>query len=164
LLELLPGIHEHHCAKGRRGGFVERLNDGTYFGHIVEHVALELSEAAGIDVNFGKARYAGAPGVYNVIVAYKAEQGMRYLCGRRWNSSKRCSKAKHFRSKKTRRSEAHRCPHGIGAGHACDCRCGDDSQHSMVSHRRKQPRSTRLWKKRTHIQAAMSDRTSAIAV
>jgi cyanophycin synthetase len=79
LLEALPGIHEHHCAKGRPGGFVERLRDGTYFGHIVEHVALELSEAAGIPVNFGKARYAGRPGLYNVIVEYKSEAGMRYL-------------------------------------------------------------------------------------
>jgi len=79
LIDLLPGVREHHCALGRPGGFVERLRGGTYFGHIVEHVALELSEAAGTPVNFGKARYAGRPGLYNVIVEYKSEQGMRYL-------------------------------------------------------------------------------------
>ncbi|HEV2763725.1 MAG TPA: Mur ligase family protein [Pyrinomonadaceae bacterium] len=79
LLAALPGLNEHHCAKGRPGGFVERLRDGTYFGHVVEHVTLELSQAAGVAVNFGKARYAGAPGLYNVIVEYKAEQGMRFL-------------------------------------------------------------------------------------
>src|SRR4051812_49075043 len=47
LLELLPGLHEHACGKGYRGGFVERLREGTYFGHVVEHVAIELTNAAG---------------------------------------------------------------------------------------------------------------------
>jgi len=79
LLDLLPGIRQHHCAKGEPGGFVERLEEGTYFAHIVEHTALELSEGAGISVNLGKARYAGAPGLYDVIVEYKAEYGMRCL-------------------------------------------------------------------------------------
>jgi cyanophycin synthetase len=48
LLAALPGLHEHRCSRGHRGGFVERLNEGTYFAHIVEHVALELSGRAGI--------------------------------------------------------------------------------------------------------------------
>lgn len=43
LLTLLPGIHNHHCSLGRPGGFVTRLEEGTYFGHIVEYVALELT-------------------------------------------------------------------------------------------------------------------------
>src|SRR5215212_6921773 len=60
-------------------GFVERLQTGTYFSHITEHVALELSEAAGIPAYFGKARHAGAPGLYNIIVEYKSEEGMRHL-------------------------------------------------------------------------------------
>jgi cyanophycin synthetase len=79
LLALLPGLHDHHCSKGRPGGFVERLRTGTYFAHITEHVALELSEPAGIPAYFGKAKYAGAPGLYNIIVEYKSEEGMRYL-------------------------------------------------------------------------------------
>ncbi|HZH90847.1 MAG TPA: cyanophycin synthetase [Pyrinomonadaceae bacterium] len=79
LLALLPGLAEHHCSKGRPGGFVERLETGTYFGHIVEHVALELSGAAGVPVYYGKTLYADEPGCYNVVVAYKAERGMRYL-------------------------------------------------------------------------------------
>lgn len=54
LLVTLPGLAEHHCSPGRPGGFVERLRRGTYFAHIVEHVALELSEAAGIGVTYGK--------------------------------------------------------------------------------------------------------------
>jgi cyanophycin synthetase len=58
LINLLPGLCEHHCGKDKRGGFVERLFEGTYFAHIVEHVALELSEAAGIPVPKAEARAA----------------------------------------------------------------------------------------------------------
>ncbi|HEX8745976.1 MAG TPA: cyanophycin synthetase [Pyrinomonadaceae bacterium] len=79
LLKVLPGLYEHRCSRERRGGFVERLHEGTYFAHTVEHVALELSELAGIPVSFGRARYAGERGRYFVIVEYMAEQAMRHL-------------------------------------------------------------------------------------
>src|SRR5206468_3243435 len=54
LMPALPGVHEHYCGLGRRGGFVERLRGGTYFGHIVAHVALEMTDPVGISVNRGK--------------------------------------------------------------------------------------------------------------
>jgi cyanophycin synthetase len=79
LLELLPGLREHTCGKGYRGGFVERLDEGTYFGHVVEHVAIELTAPAGVPVAHGKTRYSGTPGVYNVVVEYKAETATEYL-------------------------------------------------------------------------------------
>src|ERR671920_362396 len=79
LLAALPGISEHHCSKGRAGGFVERLREGTYFGHVVEHVALELTGLAGIGVTHGKTRAAEREGVYNVVVEYKAEDATRFL-------------------------------------------------------------------------------------
>ncbi|HYP25972.1 MAG TPA: cyanophycin synthetase [Blastocatellia bacterium] len=79
LLDLLPGMREHHCSLGREGGFVERLREGTYFGHIVEHVALELTEHAGVPSFHGKTREADEPGCYNVVVEYKAEKGTRFL-------------------------------------------------------------------------------------
>jgi cyanophycin synthetase len=79
LLKLLPGLDEHYCSRGRRGGFVERLHEGTYFAHTIEHVALELSGLAGVPVHFGRARYAGQPGAYFVVVEYKAEHAMRFL-------------------------------------------------------------------------------------
>lgn len=66
LLAALPGVHDHHCAKGRPGGFVERLYEGTYFGHIVEHVCLELTDRAGISVNRGKTVLAVADRIYDV--------------------------------------------------------------------------------------------------
>src|SRR3954462_1383677 len=79
LLALLPGLGEHHCSKGRPGGFVERLQGGTYFAHVTEHVALELSEGAGIPVTRGKTVAAEAPRVYVVHVAYASDEGMRRL-------------------------------------------------------------------------------------
>src|SRR3954470_17210091 len=76
LLQCLPGMTEHYCSLGRAGGFVERLREGTYFGHVVEHVALELTDKVGISVNRGKTVFAGQPGVYLVGVTYKSESGM----------------------------------------------------------------------------------------
>src|SRR5215212_1228920 len=59
LLDPLPGLKLHHCSKGRPGGFAERLYEGTYFGHTVEHVALELTTLVGCKATHGKTRYAG---------------------------------------------------------------------------------------------------------
>ena len=77
LIAHLPGLREHRCSRGHPGGFLERLAEGTYFAHLVEHVALELSAPAGIQVGFGKARWAADPDLYHVIVRYKSEDGMR---------------------------------------------------------------------------------------
>lgn len=79
LVALLPGLHEHVCSRGRAGGFVERLREGTYLGHIVEHTALALSHRAGVGVNYGKTVSAGQPGRYEVAVRFEAEQAMRLL-------------------------------------------------------------------------------------
>lgn len=81
LMEALPGILKHHCSPGHEGGFIERLHRGTYFAHITEHVALELSDLAGIGVGYGKTIYGGSEGVYQVAVRYKCEEGMRFLLG-----------------------------------------------------------------------------------
>ncbi|HEX4946996.1 MAG TPA: cyanophycin synthetase [Blastocatellia bacterium] len=79
LLALLPGLAQHHCSKGYAGGFLERLSEGTYFGHTVEHIALELTELAGIPTFHGKTRTTGKPGIYNVVVEYQAEKGTEKL-------------------------------------------------------------------------------------
>jgi cyanophycin synthetase len=68
LLRALPGLTEHHCAAGAPGGFVSRLREGTYFGHVTEHVCLELSQLIGRDVSFGRTVSTGDPGVYDVII------------------------------------------------------------------------------------------------
>ncbi len=67
LLMALSGLREHHCAAGRPGGFVEALARGTYFGHVTEHVTLELSAMAGRDMHLGRSLWAGADGRYDVM-------------------------------------------------------------------------------------------------
>jgi cyanophycin synthetase len=74
LLKLLPGVGEHSCSLGRRGGFRERMEDGTWLGHVAEHVAIELQRESGAHVSRGKTRGAGAEGRYNVIYGYWEEQ------------------------------------------------------------------------------------------
>src|SRR3954454_8141960 len=79
LIATLPGVREHYCGLGRPGGFLERLREGTWFGHIVEHVALELSDALHISGNRGKTVSAGQPGKFLVAVTYRSDPGMRFL-------------------------------------------------------------------------------------
>ena len=75
LLQMLPGLREHSCSRGRRGGFVERLHEGTWLGHVAEHCALALQQVVGHDIRRGKTRMVkDRPGVYNVIYGYVDEQ------------------------------------------------------------------------------------------
>ena len=69
----LPGLIEHRCSVGRRGGFLMRLRDGTWPGHILEHVALELQTQAGMKTGFGKARMTQERGVYKVVIRTRDE-------------------------------------------------------------------------------------------
>lgn len=73
LLQVLPGLKNHYCSRGRQGGFVERLHEGTYLAHILEHVVLELQCMAGLEVSFGKTRGSGVQGVYDVVFRYEIE-------------------------------------------------------------------------------------------
>ncbi len=90
LLKALPGLHEHGCSYGEPGGFVRRMreDEGTWLGHVLEHVAIELQNVAGEQETFGKTRGAGREGVYTVVYEYaQKEEGieagelaMRLLC------------------------------------------------------------------------------------
>src|SRR3954466_15616075 len=75
LIEALPGLHEHGCSYGEPGGFIRRLveDDGTWMGHILEHVAIELQNVAGEPVTFGKTRSHGETGHYHVVYQYEQE-------------------------------------------------------------------------------------------
>ncbi len=64
----LPGLEDHRCSVGEKGGFIQRLEEGTWPGHILEHVALELQSRAGMQTGFGKAREAGPRGIYKVVI------------------------------------------------------------------------------------------------
>ena len=71
---MLPGMIEHHCGVGYRGGFLERLQEGTYAGHILEHVILELQNLAGMQCGFGKTRETAVRGVYKMAFRTRQEQ------------------------------------------------------------------------------------------
>ncbi len=77
LMAYLPGLIEHRCSVGERGGFLKRLRDGTYPAHTLEHVTIELQTLAGTVVGFGKARETSREGVYKVVVRFKDEQVAR---------------------------------------------------------------------------------------
>jgi cyanophycin synthetase len=76
LLEMLPGLHEHGCSYREPGGFVRRLREGegTWMGHVLEHVAIELQNIAGAKVTFGKTRGTGESGHYNVVYEYEHDE------------------------------------------------------------------------------------------
>lgn len=76
LLAFFPGLKEHHCSRGRRGGFAERLEEGTYLGHVVEHVALECLYLGGEDGVYGKTR-EHTPGVVRIVFESETEPGGR---------------------------------------------------------------------------------------
>ena len=74
LMSLLPGLFGHGCSYETAGGFERRLREGTWLGHVAEHVALELQNLAGTPVTRGKTRSVkGRPGVYNILYAYRDE-------------------------------------------------------------------------------------------
>jgi cyanophycin synthetase len=70
----LPSMIEHRCSIGERGGFFQRLRTGTWMGHILEHVTLELQALAGSPVGYGRARETNTRGVYRVVIEYKEEK------------------------------------------------------------------------------------------
>ncbi len=77
LLEHLPGLSQHTCSYSEPGGFVRRMreDEGTWLGHVMEHVALELQNVAGSDVTFGRTRsIPGQPGHYNMVFEYHDEE------------------------------------------------------------------------------------------
>ncbi len=75
LVERLPGLKEHGCSYGEPGGFIRRMteDEGTWLGHVFEHVVIEMQNTAGIAVTFGKTRSAGRDGVYDVAFEYEQE-------------------------------------------------------------------------------------------
>ncbi len=82
LLRLLPGVALHSCSRGYEGGFGERLREGTWVGHVAEHIALQLQQEAGHDQRRGKTRMVrSVPGRYNIIYGY-TDEGVALLAGR----------------------------------------------------------------------------------
>ena len=78
LKTMFPSMHEHRCSVGEPGGFFQRVEEGTWMGHITEHIALEIQTLAGMDTGFGRTRGYGEEGVYNVVFSYLEEKVGRY--------------------------------------------------------------------------------------
>ncbi len=78
LLVMLPGLREHQCTRGRAGGFVERLREGTLLGHVIEHVELELQVLCGMRAVYGKTRSGDQEGTYRIVVEYQCPEVARY--------------------------------------------------------------------------------------
>jgi len=71
---MFPSIYSHRCSVGTAGGFFQRVEEGTWMGHVIEHIALEIQTLAGMDVGFGRTRGYGEEGVYHVVFAYMEEK------------------------------------------------------------------------------------------
>lgn len=71
--KLIPSLYEHRCSEGVPGGFFSRVERGTWMGHVIEHIALEIQTLAGMDTGFGRTRETKDPGVYNVVFSYTEE-------------------------------------------------------------------------------------------
>jgi cyanophycin synthetase len=75
---MFPNMQSHRCSVGTPGGFFQRVEEGTWMGHIIEHIALEIQSMAGMEVGFGRTRTYGEHGVYNVVFAYAEEKVGRF--------------------------------------------------------------------------------------
>ncbi len=73
LIKLIPSVKTHYCSEEFEGGFLKRVKEGTWLGHVIEHIALELQTLAGMDCGFGRTRSAEATGIYYVVFAYQNE-------------------------------------------------------------------------------------------
>src|SRR4051812_15125485 len=165
LMSLLPTLREHPCSRGGEGGFVARLEEGTHLPHILEHVSLELQNLAGSDVAFGRVVESGDPGVWWLIVEYEEEDvGVQAV------------------------RDAVRLVRACIAGEAADAAEAVEELHDLLTSVRLGPSTAAiveeavrrgipvrrlnryslvqlgLGKNLRRIQAAMSDRTSGIAV
>jgi len=78
LEKMFPSLYEHRCSEGVPGGFFHRVEEGTWMGHIIEHIALEIQTLAGMDTGFGRTRGYGEDGVYSVVFSYMEESVGRY--------------------------------------------------------------------------------------
>ncbi|WP_396145746.1 cyanophycin synthetase [Flavobacterium sp.] len=70
---MFPTMIEHRCSEGCRGGFFSRVERGTWMGHVIEHIALEIQTLAGMETGFGRTRETKTPGIYNVVFSYTEE-------------------------------------------------------------------------------------------
>lgn len=74
LKSMFPSMYSHRCSEGVEGGFFKRVEDGTWMGHVIEHIALEVQTLAGMETGFGRTRSSSKEGVYHVVFSYVEEE------------------------------------------------------------------------------------------
>jgi len=74
LEKMFPSMFSHRCSVGEPGGFFSRVKEGTWMGHVIEHIALEIQTLAGMETGFGRTRTTGKDGIYNVVFSYMEEK------------------------------------------------------------------------------------------
>ena len=79
MMDLMPSLVSHGCSYGEEGGFLRRVKEGTWAGHIIEHFALEMQTVAGMDIGYGRTRETGMAGIYNVVFGYVEEEVGRFV-------------------------------------------------------------------------------------
>src|SRR5438874_70664 len=78
MVDVMPSLASHGCSYQEEGGFLRRVKEGTWAGHVVEHFALELQTLAGMDTGYGRTRETGEKGIYNVVFSYIEEEVGRF--------------------------------------------------------------------------------------
>jgi cyanophycin synthetase len=78
IMDMFPTMQKHRCSKGVAGGFFQRVEEGTWMGHVIEHIALEIQTLAGMETGFGRTRGNGKEGVYHVVFSYIEEDAGLY--------------------------------------------------------------------------------------
>jgi cyanophycin synthetase len=78
MVDVMPTLSSHGCSYGEEGGFLRRVREGTWAGHVIEHFALELQTLAGMDTGYGRTRETGEKGIYNVVFSYVEEEVGRF--------------------------------------------------------------------------------------
>lgn len=78
LEKLIPSLYNHRCSEEDPGGFFLRVKEGTWMGHVVEHIALEIQTLAGMDCGFGRTRSQNENGIYTIIFSYEIEEAGKY--------------------------------------------------------------------------------------
>ena len=161
---LLPGLVEHECSEGRRGGFFERLKRGTWLGHVIEHVALEIQTLAGMEVGYGRTRGTGEPGVYNMVFAYLIEEAGLYAADAAFNLVDAISKGQEYDlDKDLNELRALKRKYGLGPSTQSLC---DEAARRNIPWTRLGRSGIRFGqgKNQASIQATITSRTSLLGV
>ena len=78
MMDVMPSLKTHGCSYGEPGGFLKRVEEGTWAGHAIEHFALELQTLSGMNTGYGRTRETGEKGIYNVVYSYLEEEVGRF--------------------------------------------------------------------------------------